>query len=537
MRENRSGYVKNLLLPCVAFSALVGMLTAVVVFIFKILSYSVIGLSELLYGYVREHPVWLPAVLVGAALIGVIAWLLLRGDSDCRGGGIPTAVAALRGFTPLKWVKSAFLMPLSALMTFFVGVPLGNEGPCVQMGTALGQGTVRMFGGKRHQAWRRYIMTGGACAGFANATGAPVTGILFAVEEAHRRFSPMLFMVASISVVVGQVTTEVLAALTGVDPSLFHFRVDGEFSLKYFWMPIIVGLMCGIIAIFFTRAYRFCSKLVKNVLGKVPFIVKIIAVFVITAVVGFFSADSIGSGHSLVDVLIEGGGVWYFLVICFLVRALMIMLANNTGVTGGLFVPTLTFGAIIGALCGKALVSLELIGDAQYEIIVVIGMVSFLAAASRTPITAVVFAAEVLCGFAHILPVAIGVAVAYMVIEVVGIESFNDTVIESKIDTAHNGKKPVIFDVYLTVQPHSFVVEKEIRDVLWPPTCAVLGVEKNTDAKTKVGIAEGDVLHVHYQSYSPHATFDELESLVGRQSDDVRLNIHTHGKNHQVPEI
>ena len=213
------------------------------------------------------------------------------------------------------------------------------------------------------------------------------------------------------------------------------------------------------------------------------------------------------------------------------------MLANNTGVTGGLFVPTLTFGAIIGALCGKALVGLGLIGAAQYEIIVVIGMAAFLAASSRTPITAVVFAAEVLCGFEHILPVAIGVAVAYMVIEVVGIAAFTDTVIESKIETSHNGKKPIIFDVYLTVQPRAFVVEKEIRDVLWPPTCVVLGVEKNTDARTKIGIAEGDVLHVHYQSYSPHATFEELERLVGRQSDDVRLNIHTRGENHQVPEI
>lgn len=537
MRENRSGYIKNLLLPCTLFSALAGIFTAALVFVFKVVSVGVISLSGRLYSFVRGEPVWLGALIVGAALVSVLVWLLLRKDNDCRGGGIPTAVATLRGFTPINWIKSAFLMPISAIMTFFVGVPLGNEGPCVQMGTAIGQGTVKMFGGIKNQAWRRYVMTGGACAGFAAATGAPVTGILFAVEEAHRRFSPMLFMVASISVLVGQVTTEALGALTGFDTSLFSFRVDGSYSLGFLWVPMVVGIICGIVAIFFTKAYRICGGLVRGRLARVPFVVKIVVIFLLTVVIGFFSADSVGSGHALVDVLIEGGGVWYLLILCFAIRAVMMMLANNSGITGGLFVPTLTFGAIIGALIGMALLRLGLIDAAQYEITVVIGMVAFMASASRTPITAVVFAAEALCGFAYVLPVAIGVAVAYVIIEVEGITAFNDTVIESKTDAAHKGKKAVIYDVYLTVQPKAFAVEKEIRDILWPPTCVVLGVEKNVNAMTHVGIAEGDVIHVHYLSFTPHETFEELEHIVGRQSDDVRLNIHANGENHQVPEI
>lgn len=537
MRENRSAYIKKLLLPCVVFSSLAGVFTALAVFVFKILSSLVIELSGRIYAFVRSEPIYLPLLLLGAALMGLLSWLILNKNRECRGGGIPTAVATLRGFTPLKWIRSAFIMPLSSIITFFVGVPLGNEGPCVQMGTAIGQGTVRIFGKKRHQAWQRYIMTGGACSGFAAATGAPVTGILFAVEEAHRRFSPMLFMVASISVVVGQATSEALGRLTGVDSRLFHFRTSGEFPVRYFWTALIVGLICGIVAIFFTRAYRSCNRLVKKTLAKVPFAVKVIAIFAITAVIGFFSADSIGSGHGLIEALADGAGVWYMLIIFFVLRALMMMLANTTGVTGGLFLPTLAFGAIIGALCGKALVSLGAIGQAQYGMLVVMGMVSFLASASRTPITAIVFAAEALCGFEHILPVAIAVAVSYMVIEIFGIEGFNDTVIEAKIEASHGGRQPMIFDAFLTVQKDAFVVEKEVRDILWPPTCTVLSIEKNPDAKTRVGIAEGDVLHVHYQTFEPHSTFEELERLVGRQSDDVRLKTHAGGKNHQVPEI
>ena len=71
-----------------------------------------------------------------------------------------------------------------SLLSFLMGVPLGNEGPSVQIGTAVGRGTTRIALRKRF-AWDRYSMTGGACAGFAVATGAPISGILFAVEEAH----------------------------------------------------------------------------------------------------------------------------------------------------------------------------------------------------------------------------------------------------------------------------------------------------------------------------------------------------------------
>ena len=516
---------------------LCGIFTSASVFAFKYAASRLIALSGVLYGKVRTEPKLLPIAILAAAVCGFAVWMIVRHDTDSRGGGIPTAVAALRGSTRLKWIRSAFIVPVSALITFLAGVPLGNEGPCVQMGTALGQGTVSVFGGKKNQAWGRYIMTGGACAGFSAATGAPISGVLFAVEEAHRRFSPMLFMVASISVVAAQITMEALGFLTGTDTAMFHFRIDSQFPLRDMWIPIAVGIICGITAIFFTREYRSIRKLLNGKLSKLPLAVKIICVFAITAAVGFFSADSIGSGHGLIDELIEGGGVWYLLFICFAVRAVMLMISNNVGVTGGLFIPTLAFGAIIGSLCAKGLSAVGLIDTPQYAMIIVIGMSSYLAASSRTPITAVVFAAEVLCGFGGILPVTIGVAVSYIVIETVGVEGFTDTVIEAKIEASHRDKKPIIFDVYLTVQPHSFIVEKEIRDILWPPTCVVLGVEKNTAATTKVGISQGDVLHVHYQSFAPHATFEELERIVGRQSEDVRLNIHTRGDNHQVPEI
>ena len=184
--------LRDKMLPLVLFPAIVGMLTGVLIFIFKVTSSHVMHKSAEIYAFVRENPIYLPALVAGAAAIGLLSALVLRWAKECRGGGIPTAVASIRGLIPLKWAQGIFALFTTSMLTYIAGVPLGNEGPSVQMGAATGKGATSIFG-KRYKALERYNMTGGACSGFAIATGAPLAGIVFAMEEAHRRFSPTIF--------------------------------------------------------------------------------------------------------------------------------------------------------------------------------------------------------------------------------------------------------------------------------------------------------------------------------------------------------
>ncbi len=536
MRTNHSHYITKLLLPCLGFSALTGAATACLVFVFKWLASHASHLSVVLYTKAQSLPVYVRILsVVCVALVGLVSALILKWAPECKGGGIPTVVAALRGIVPFRWLRSALLVPLSALLTFLCGVPLGNEGPCVQLGAAIGEGSVAVTG-ERFKAWRRYIMTGGACAGFAVATGAPIAGILFAIEEAHRRLSPMIFMTASVSVVAGQATMLSLCALTGQSNAMFEIGTLAALPPRMLWAAVPIGIICGITAIFFTGAYIACGKFLKNTLAKVPFVIKAMSVFALTAIFALVNADFIGSGHSLTENLLSASGIWYVLIIGFVIRAILLMLANNVGITGGLFIPTLTFGAIIGSLCASALVDLGVIGAEYYAVLVVVGMASFLGASSRIPVTACVFALEVLCGPENIFSVVIGVSVALLIIEVVGVPVFSDAVIDTKAEARHEGKLAHIFDVYLTVQKGAFVEEKEIRDIIWPYTCTVLSVDKKNSEQSGVGLAAGDVLHVHYQSYEPRATLEELEALVGRQAYDVRIRVHDADNTHSVPE-
>ena len=516
MKKKSFRYIKDTLIPLLLFSSVAGIFTGIIIFLFKIASTAVIGWSGDIFGFVRANPGFIPLLIIGAGAVGAIAALILRVAPDCRGGGIPSAIAALRGVVPIHRAYSLPLIFFTSTLTYLCGVPLGTEGPSVQMGTLVGWITSKLLG-KKNRAWHRYTMTGGACAGFAAATGAPLTGIFFAFEEAHRRFTAMIFMVASLTTLFSSITMELLCLASGISPKLFGFSIDVVMPVRYMWSALVVGMVCGIVAIIFTKTYKRVHDMLEKHARRIPFVLRIVIIFVLTAAVGIISSPLIGTGHHLIDELIEGHGVWYMLIIFLLVRAIFLMVANTQGVTGGLFIPSLAIGAMIGALCAKGMVAATLL-PAEYGVIcIVIGMVSFLSASSRVPITALAFALEALSGHTNFLPIAIGVAVAFAVIEVVGIHSFNDTVVDMKIEEYNKGRELIESDVELVVQKGAFVIGKEIKDVLWPPNCVVIPVIKVSKG---AAIGEGDLLRVHCRTHHPEFIEARLEELVGNQYGD-----------------
>ncbi len=81
----------------------------------------------------------------------------------------------------------------------------------------------------------------------------------------------------------------------------------------------------------------------------------------------------------------------------------------------------------------------------------------------------------------------------------------------------------------------AFVIGKKIRDILWPPTCTVLSVIKsNKDSDSTM--AQRDILHVHYLTYSPKDTADSLFDLVGEQTSDIEISMRFGHENESVPE-
>ncbi len=526
-------YLRRTLVPCLVFSGITGFFTGALIFAFKLLSSFVIELSEKIYGYVRLNPAYLPILILGAALLGLVSAFTVTLAKDIRGGGIPTAVAAVRGLVPLKWIQGTFAVFFNSMITFLSGVPLGSEGPSVQMGASLGKGTASLFG-KRGEAWERYVMTGGASSGFAVATGAPLSGIFFAFEEAHKRFTPMLFTVASMSVVVGCVTEQLLCSVFGRSSELFSLKITHSLPLRFIWIAIIIGLLCGFCAVLFTKFYVFIRNILADHNNKYSIYINIISVFVFSSVFGFLYEGFIGSGHHLIEEMLHGKGILLLLCAALAVRSLLLIFANNAGTTGGLFIPTLTFGAIIGAIAAELLSLIGILPMEYYSITVVIGMAAFLAAASRTPLTAITFSAEALAGIHNIVPIAVGVTIAYLVIEAMGITSFTDTVIEKKAEAFREGKTQIIVDTKMEVKPLSFAEGREVRDILWPPACTVLSVTKLDPKSHSTLLCAGDILHLRYATYDRPNTDAELTATLGEQKADCDEKVKD--ASHTVPD-
>ena len=109
MKQEKNTRIENQILPCLLFSALAGFFTALLIFSFQIAASAVIGLSNKIFDVVRTDPRHLLLLLPGAALLGLVAAFILHLAPICRGGGIPTSIAILRGAIPFQWIKSVIL--------------------------------------------------------------------------------------------------------------------------------------------------------------------------------------------------------------------------------------------------------------------------------------------------------------------------------------------------------------------------------------------------------------------------------------------
>ncbi len=513
-------YIINLLVPAIVFGFITGTLTSIVVMLYKLCAKYIIRFSEEAYGYLREHLYFVPLVIIGLLGVSFLLAYIYKKTPNIKGGGIPTSVGILRGIITFHWLKNLIGVFLLSLSSFLIGVPLGNEGPSVQMGTAIGRGSVYTFA-KKQRAWDRYSMTGGACAGFSVATGAPISGIFFAIEEAHQRISPTIVIMASSSVLFASITSKLLSPIFGVSEKLFEIPDLPILEVKSYWIPLVVGLVIGIFSALFLNYYKLIDKVHDIWLKKVPHFIKIFAVLALTVVLGLCSFSFISTGHELILELFKNNGTILVLLLVLLVRTSLTLSANKTGITGGTFIPVLALGALVASVVGKALIYFGL-DSGMYTVILVLGITACISGSIKMPLTAIMFSLEARSCADNVIPVVIASFVAFLVTEMIGVKSINDTVIEIRLDDEEEKPNKVTREIFVTVQKGSFAVGKQIRDIFWPKNLFVLSV-KHQQSSTEVDehggkeIRENDLLHIRYSTSNENDMKNELLAIIGEQ--------------------
>ena len=511
----------NLLIPSFVFGAVTGIATAILICLYKLCASFVIDLSKKGYEALKVAPLWLILVF---PILFLVAWFFVhvyRKHPNLGGGGIPTSIGILRGILPIHSWKNIIGVFMMSMTTFLIGVPLGNEGPSVQMGTAMGKGCARLYS-KKHWAWERYSMTGGACAGFSVATGAPISGILFAIEEAHQRISPMLLMVSATSVMFAEFTAELLSKILPIHTTLFPKLQLMALTPSDIWIPLVVGTLVGLFAVMFLKCYKAMRKLTNRITKKISNTYVIFFVFVITVLLGLCSPSFISTGHDLILSLFDGGEAIHILLLILVVRGAVTLLANTSNITGGLFLPILALGTLFSAILGRVIMLFEP-QESYGVIILVLGITACISAMMKMPLTAIVFAVEALSCYENVLYVIIVAIVAYVITEFFGVKSINDKVIEYRAERLHEGEDPTVIEAFVTVCEDTFAVGKQIRDIFWPSNLFVLSVKYASNAHVEVDehggkeIRAGDVLHIRYSTYDHERMLEELYAIVGEQ--------------------
>lgn len=498
-------HLASSVLPALGFGAVSGALAGTVVTLYKYFAKIAVSGSSALFALMKERLWILPLAVAAAFAVALLLTWVYGKEPDLQGGGIPASIGTLRGlfrFHPIKNAVGSFLL---SLVSFLFGVPLGTEGPSVQLSTALGAGAAR-YAPKKWRAWERFSMTGGASAGFSVATGAPISGIFFAVEEAHGRISPLIVLTAVVAVLFAELFAYALSPLLGVDVALFDLENFPALPLSQFWKPLLAGLFMGVVAYLFLKLYHLVDQLLRKK-WRAPQQVKIFSVFCATLLAGLVSAEFISTGHHMIAEFFHHTPSLLFLGAILLVRSLLTLSANCTGITGGIFLPLLAIGSTAGAILGKLLGA----GEELAPLFLVFGIAGCIAGMMKMPLTAILFGVEALGLTQNLLPLILVCIFAYAIPEALGEESIGECVLERRKELLCEGKTLTEEESEYTVEADSFAVGKEIRDIFWPDGVRVLSVKKADHGHL---LAPGDLLLIRVSTFDEKKTAEELEHIL-----------------------
>ena len=124
-------------------------------------------------------------------------------------------------------------------------------------------------------------MTAGACAGFTAATGSPISGIVFALEDIHGRVSPVIVLTAFVAVAFANLIMSLLAPVLGISPHLFSVSDVPVLGFDMLWLPLLIGLVLGFYAVAFMKCYNRIHRFWNKTLGKIPVWVRLLIILLL----------------------------------------------------------------------------------------------------------------------------------------------------------------------------------------------------------------------------------------------------------------
>lgn len=348
-------------------------------------------------------------LLLWPTVAGLIVSLMVRYlFPGTRGSGVNQTKAALYiydGFISFRTTIGKFLTSAIAIGS---GHSLGPEDPALQIGAGVASYISRKMNLSRERL--RLFAPVGAAAGLAAAFNAPISAILFVIEEVVGRWNAAMLG----SIVLSALSSVVVARwFWGSEPM---FRIpsvelrDPRELIAY----AIMGIIGGIASLVFSRSLAALRPRLRR-MNSWAQAIQPAAAGLLVGVIGFLGFPQVmGPGYEIIDQAMHNQFTWKFLLALGLLKILATTLSFSSGTPGGMFAPTLFIGAMLGASVGtfeKLLFPHLSASVASYALV---GMGVLFAGFLRAPLTSVFMVLEVSGNYSIIVPVILANTLAYL---------------------------------------------------------------------------------------------------------------------------
>jgi chloride channel protein, CIC family len=339
----------------------------------------------------------------------VVAILVLHLFPAIRGSGVNQTKAALyifNGYIPFRTAVGKFIC---AAIAIGGGHSLGPEDPSLQIGASLASALGRQLKLSREKL--RLMAPVGAAAGLAAAFNAPISAVLFVIEEVIGRWS------------AGILGSVVLSAVASVVVERWFLGSEPLFSIPIttFKRPaeliayVVLGVAGGVAAVIFAKCIEFLRPRLKALPRWTQYFQPAVAGLLI-GLIGYFGAPQVmGAGYDFMDQAMHGQYVWKVFAMLAALKIIATTLSFVSGTPGGMFAPTLFIGAMLGGAIGSVERILLPNLTASTGTYVLVGMGVLFAGFLRAPMTSVFMVLEVSGNYEIIVPVIVANTFAYVV--------------------------------------------------------------------------------------------------------------------------
>ena len=463
-----------------ALALVIGALTGLVVVAF-------IMLTERLG--MRLYPVggapWRRALFPVAGSLG-IGYLLYRYFPNARGSGVPQTKAALfarEGRITLRTVLGKFFCTSATLAS---GIPLGREGPSVQVGAGIGSVLGRILGLPTVQV--KKLIPVGAAAAIAAAFNTPLAAVLFSLEE----ITGDLYAPVMGAVVLASATAWMVLRVFLGDHPLFKVPQYQLVHPAEFAVYAVLGVAGGVVSAVFTklllsiraRFLRFPQKTVwfQPVVGGL-----------VVGLMGWFVPQVLGVGYGFVGEALNGRMAFQLMALLVVLKLVAVATSYATGNAGGIFGPSLFIGAMLGGTVGTVAHNLFPAHTATPGAYALVGMGAVFAGVVRTPMTSVLMIFEMTQDYAVIVPLMIANLVSLFIASRLQHEPIYEALAVQDgihLPSAETRQRYGQRQVIRVMQPasESLPAEATVREALERVRCSAVQTWLVTDRRGVIGV-------------------------------------------------